>query len=183
MMSNVIHTIPAPGRMARACPMCGSINQNNKHTRMWQQPAQTNRMNLICKDFNMKNGCPNGSDCSYMHVYLRCAFFETETGCRNGNDCAFQHVLLSQYPNMPTPAQFKGLTTNKVGGICPTEGCTNTCIDRQCKECHTKVIVKRREEKRAVQEWASHEVQKTDEYTQPGEAAATDPVGAAAMVV
>ena len=132
---------PAPG-----CPQCGCMGHH--HPQVAQTPpaprAPPSRQALICRDFNKPSSCPAGPACLFAHVLLRCAFFNTKPGCRNGDDCGFQHDATG---SMPTPGEFKGQTRHTVFTMCPNENCTNTCLGKQCKECHTRMRAKQSKSK------------------------------------
>ncbi len=53
-----------------------------------------------------------------------CAFFNTIRGCKNGSTCGFAHdqTLISFQRVRP----------------CPTPNCKNTCLGKQCSDCHLK---------------------------------------------
>jgi hypothetical protein len=51
-----------------------------------------------------------------------CAFFNAVQGCKNGSNCNFAHD--------------KDLISFKPTHQCPNPKCENTCIGKQCSECH-----------------------------------------------
>jgi hypothetical protein len=52
-----------------------------------------------------------------------CAFFNLPQGCPRGQRCRYAHIL----GQMSSQLELKK---------CPTPGCENLCINKQCKQCH-----------------------------------------------
>ena len=77
----------------------------------------------ICRAFNSAKGCSYDIRCKFAHQLMRCAFFSTPGGCDKGDSCRYLH-------DIDAPASTR--TTKE----CPTVGCTNLCIGKQCANCH-----------------------------------------------
>jgi hypothetical protein len=97
-------------------------NEDQQRQMSDQDFANASRKLPICRYFSSRRGCLKGDNCVFSHETPVCAFFRT--GCTNDN-CAFVHDM-SQEPS----SRLKQ---------CPTDGCTNSCLGKICRECHRKI--------------------------------------------
>lgn len=73
-----------------------------------------------------------------------CAFhFKSDSGCFKGERCKFAHE--------ETPDGYKDELKR-----CPTRGCHNMCLGKQCKPCHRRMFAQRRRREYYEQQYYQH---------------------------